>query len=179
MKILKKILITLAIIIAIPLVIALFTKKEYTVEKEITINKPKAEVFEFVKQIKNQDQYSKWNMTDPNMKKDYKGTDGSIGFIYSWDSGNENVGKGEQEIIGIKEGEKIDMEIRFIKPFEGKANAALTTEATGEHKTKVKWSFNSKMPYPMNIMLVFMNMDEILGKDLETGLSNLKGVLEL
>jgi hypothetical protein len=34
------------------------------------------------------------------------------------------------------------------------------------------------MPYPMNIMLVFMNMDEILGKDLETGLNNLKGVLE-
>lgn len=178
MKILKKILIALAIIIAIPLVIALFTRKEYSVIREVTINKPKAEVFEYVKQIKNQDQYSKWNMTDPNMKKDYKGTDGTVGFVYSWDSNNENVGKGEQEIVSIKEGEKIDMELRFIKPFEGKANAALATSSAGENQTKVTWSFNSKMPYPMNIMLLVMNMEDMLGKDLEEGLTSLKSNLE-
>jgi hypothetical protein len=34
------------------------------------------------------------------------------------------------------------------------------------------------MKYPMNIMLLFMNMDEMLGKDLETGLVNLKAVME-
>jgi hypothetical protein len=34
------------------------------------------------------------------------------------------------------------------------------------------------MPYPMNLMLLCMNMDKMIGKDLETGLTNLKGVLE-
>jgi hypothetical protein len=30
----------------------------------------------------------------------------------------------------------------------------------------------------MNVMLVFMDMDAMLGKDLEGGLSNLKSILE-
>jgi hypothetical protein len=34
------------------------------------------------------------------------------------------------------------------------------------------------MPYPMNTMLLFMNMDGMLGKDLEGGLTNLKAKLE-
>ncbi len=178
MKILKKILIAILIIIAIPLVIALFTRKEYSVAREVTINKPKAEVFEYIKQIKNQDQYSKWNMTDPNMKKEYTGTDGTVGFVYKWDSQDKNVGKGEQEIIAMNDGEKVHMEIRFIKPFEGIAYAGLQATAITENQTKVTWSFKSKMPYPMNFMLLIMNMEDMLGKDLETGLSNLKGILE-
>src|SRR6478752_388083 len=118
MKILKKIALILLIILAIPLVIALFVKNEYDVERAVTINKPKEEVFNYVKYLKNQDNYSKWVMIDPNMKKDFKGTDGTAGFIYAWD-GNSKAGKGEQEIKNIKEGERVDVEVRFIKPFAG------------------------------------------------------------
>jgi hypothetical protein len=42
----------------------------------------------------------------------------------------------------------------------------------------VNWGFNGKMPYPMNLMLAFMNMDEMLGKDLQDGLNNLKIIFE-
>ncbi len=73
MKILKKILIVVVILIAIPLVIALFVKKEYAVEREVTINKPKQVVFNYVKHLKNQDNYNKWVRMDPNMKKDFRG----------------------------------------------------------------------------------------------------------
>ena len=48
MRILKKILVVLAIIIAIPLIVALFVKKDYAVEREVIINKPKAEVFNYI-----------------------------------------------------------------------------------------------------------------------------------
>jgi hypothetical protein len=34
------------------------------------------------------------------------------------------------------------------------------------------------MKYPMNLMLLFMDMEGMLGGDLEQGLTNLKGVLE-
>ena len=47
-----------------------------------------------------------------------------------------------------------------------------------DNQTKVKWGFNGKMNYPMNLMLVLMNMDAMIGKDLATGLQNLKAVLE-
>jgi hypothetical protein len=178
MKILKKILLGVVAIIALLLIIALFTKKEYAVVREITINKSKNEVFNYIKFLKNQDNFSVWATMDPNMKKEYRGTDGTVGFVSAWDSNEDNVGKGEQEIKGIKEGERVDFELRFIKPFEATDYAYMTTEESGNDQTLVKWGFNGKMNYPMNLMLVFMNMDDMLGKDLEKGLQNLKNVLE-
>lgn len=178
MKIIKKILIVIVVIIGVALIAALFVKKEYAVEREIIINKPKAEVFAYVKLIKNQDYYSVWNMKDPASIRGSKGTDGTVGYVYSWDSKMDDVGKGEQELIKIVEGERLDMELRFKKPFEATDYAYMTTESVGDNQTKVKWGFNGAMPYPMNLMLVVMNMDEMLGKDLADGLQNLKGVLE-
>ena len=55
MKIVKKILIAIAILIAIPFVVALFVKSEYAVEREITINKPKQQVFDYIKLLKKKD----------------------------------------------------------------------------------------------------------------------------
>jgi len=178
MKIIKKIVIALAILIAIPLIMALFIKSEYAVEREITISKPKQVVFEYVKFLKNQDNYSKWATMDPNMKKDYRGTDGTVGFVSAWESQADSVGKGEQEIKKITEGERIDFELRFEKPFEATDFAYMTTESLDSSQTKVKWGFNGKMPYPMNLMCLFMDMDAMLGPDLAKGLSNLKGILE-
>lgn len=179
MKTLKKILIVVAILIAIPLIAAIFMKKDYTVEREIVINKPKTEVFEYIKYLKNQDNFSKWAKMDKNMKKSYEGTDGQIGFVSAWDSKNENVGKGEQEILKITEGERIDFELRFIKPFEATESAYMTTESENNGaSTEVTWGFSGHMAYPMNFMLLFMDFEKMIGGDLDTGLKNLKKELE-
>lgn len=178
MKILKKILIAVVAIIIIALIAALFVKKEYAVEREITINIPKQEVFEYIKYVKNQDNFSIWNQKDPNMKRDYKGTDGTVGFIYSWESKNKEVGVGEQEIVKIVEGERMDARLRFKVPFEAEDDAYFTTETVGENQTKVKWGFKGAFPYPFNLMQLFFSMDKEVGKDLEAGLAQLKVVLE-
>jgi len=177
MKIVKRILIILAIIIAVPLIVALFVKKEYTIVREITINKPKQAVFDYIKLLKNQDNYSKWMKMDPNAKKTYTGTDGTVGFVSAWESTNKDVGAGSQTIASIKEGDRIDIDLHFLKPFEGKAKAYMSTEdAAGQ--TKVKWGFDGAMPYPMNIMLLSDKMCNMIGDDLQTGLNNLKALLE-
>ena len=175
MNILIKILIVIGALVALLLIAALFIKKEYNIVREITINKPKTEVFSYIKHLKNQDNYSKWVRMDPNMKKDFRGTDGTVGFIYAWD-GNKKAGKGEQEIKKIAEGERVDVEVRFEKPFEGIATSPIVTEAVSADQTKVKWAMNGKSKYPLNFMNLFM--DNMLGKDLETSLTTLKSILE-
>lgn len=177
MKTWKKIVICVAVLLSIPLIAALFIKNEYSVQREITINKPKHHVFNYIRYQKNQDNYSKWVMMDPTMKKEYRGIDGTVGFVYAWD-GNEDAGKGEQEIKKIKDGELVDMEVRFIRPFAGIATTNMTTQALSETSTAVKWNFNSRMNYPLNIMMVFFDMDEMLGNDMESGLVKLKNILE-
>lgn len=178
MNILIIILLALAGIIALLLIIALFTRKEYAIERQITIRKPTQNVFDYIKQLKNQDYYSKWVMMDPHVRKTFSGTDATVGFVSAWDSDVRDVGKGEQEIIGIKEGERIDLEIRFEKPFKGVSPAYMKTEEGNSGETTVKWGFAGKMAYPMNTMLLFINIPEMLAKDLEISLKNLKTLLE-
>lgn len=172
------ILFGLVSLVFILLIVALFAKNEYAVERVITIKQPKEKIFNYLKLLKNQDNFSKWALMDPNMTKEYRGTDGTVGFVSAWDSNEKNVGKGEQEIKKITEGERIDFEIRFIKPFPGVANANLSTQSVSANETNVKWAFDSQMKYPMNLMLLFMNMDKMIGNDLATGLSNLKNLME-
>lgn len=177
MKFLKRLLFVIFGIIALALITALFVSKDMKTSREIVINKPKAEVFNYIKQLKNQDNFSKWGKMDPNMKKEYRGTDGTVGFVSAWD-GNDDVGKGEQEIKKITEGESFETELRFKKPFESKAVAVMTTTAIDSAHTKVTWGFDSKMAYPMNLMKVFMDMEKMVGDDFSTGLTNLKALLE-
>ena len=178
MKILKRILLVLLAIIGLVLITALFVKKDMHAEREVLINKPKSEVFNYVKYLKNQNDYSKWASMDPAMKKDFKGTDGTVGFVSAWESNNDDVGKGEQEIKGIREGERIDYEIRFKEPMESTASAYMITEAVSENQSKVKWGFDSKMMYPFNIICLFVDMDKMIGDDFETGLKKLKTQME-
>lgn len=169
------ILSVIAGLIALLLISALFTKKGYDTRSEIIIHAPVPKVFDYLKQIKNQDHFNKWVMMDPNMKKEFKGTDGTVGFIYAW-NGNKKGGEGEQEIKAITEGKNIDMEIRFVRPFAGVAHAKMMTEALPGDQTKVSWSTASSIKYPLNIMLPMMV--KMLEKDMGASLTTLKAILE-
>ena len=178
MTVLEIVLLVIVLVIALVLIIAAFVKRQFNVEMETTINKPKQEVFNYIKLLRNQDHYSKWATMDPKMEKSYRGTDGTVGFVSAWDSKIDSVGVGEQEIKKIVEGERIDFELRFIKPFEATEPAFMTTEAISENQTKVKWGFSGHMSYPMNLMMLFMDFEKMIGDDLQTGLNNLKSELE-
>jgi hypothetical protein len=164
-------------IIAALLIAGLFISKDISATKEIVINKPKDEVFNYIKHLKNQQNYSKWATLDPNIKNEFRGTDAQPGFVNHW-VGNKKVGEGEQEITAIEEGKALHTDLRFIKPFKSFAKSTMTTEAVDANSTKVSWGFESQMNYPMNIMKLFMNMNEMIGKDFSTGLSNLKALME-
>ncbi|MDR7210098.1 SRPBCC family protein [Flavobacterium piscis] len=178
MGIIKKIIIALLLIFAIALIAAYFMPKEYAVTKEITINKPVDSVFNYVKYLKNQNEFSVWANIDPKMKSTYKGIDGTVGAISAWESDVKEVGVGEQEITKITENKSIDFALRFKKPMDDTAIGFMSTEAVTENQTKVKWGISGVMPYPMNLMLPMMKMDQMIGNDLQKGLDNLKVKME-
>lgn len=70
-----------------------------------------------MKLLKNQDNFRVWFSKDPAIKKTFSGTDGTVGAVAGWDSKNQNVGVGEQEIKKIVKGERIDSELRFKVPI--------------------------------------------------------------
>lgn len=170
-------MIALYIIGAIILLIALLafvTPTAFEHKAEIVINKHKTEVFEYLKSLKNQNNWGVWNQMDPEMKQVFTGTDASVGFISVWEG--KKAGKGAQEIKKITEGERIDLELRFEKPFKVTNSVYYTTTTVEGNKTKVVWVMYGNSPRPFNI--VFRLMKGSLLKDFNKGLANLKAILE-
>jgi len=177
MRILKVILYVVLALVALVLILGLFVKKDYHVEREVVIHRPLAEVFDYVKFLKNQENYSKWLMIDPDMDKSYRGVDGTVGSVLVWD-GDNKVGAGEMEIVALTENQRIDYGLRFREPFESVAASYMTVERISERDTKVTWAFDGRSAYPFNVICLFMDMDKMIGGDLQTGLDNLKRIQE-
>ena len=170
-------IIIIAIIIVLLLIFALIIGNKMKVERTISINKPLQPVFDYLKYVKNHENFSVWTSADPEMKKEYRGTDGQEGFVYKWDSTKvKNIGAGEQEIRKIEVGKNIEHELRFFRPMQNVAQARFVFNPVTANQTDVKWGFYSQMKYPMNIMKYVLQ--KMLSKDLEKGLQNLKVVLE-
>jgi uncharacterized protein YndB with AHSA1/START domain len=179
---LKKILIGVGLLLAVVIVAlvaaVMLAPTDFAVEREIVINKPRTEVFEYAKNLRNQNDWGPWFKHDPAMKQEFVGTDGTPGFTSKWESKNPEVGKGEQEIKRVVPNERIDSELRFIEPFPSKADAHMTLEDAGVNQTKVKWGFAGSMPRPMNVFLLLVDMDDAVGKDFQDGLNSLKMIVE-
>jgi len=166
------------LLVAFVTILAFVLPTELKAERSITINKPRAEVFTYVKMLKNQNDWGPWFRKDPGMKQEFRGTDGTVGFVSAWNSTNDEVGEGEQEIKKITDGERVDTELRFKRPFETKSEAYMITVAASDNQTNFRWGFKGSMPRPMNVMMLFVDMDKEVGKDFEAGLTTLKSNLE-
>lgn len=176
-KILMILLYSMLTIVALILIIALFTKKDYTIKKEITINQPDSAVYEHLRFLKNHKQFNAWFLKDPNMKETSKNTDGQIGYILSYE-GNKDLGSGKQEIKGLEKNKKVDIELTFLKPLKSISKTPYVLESIGQSQTNVKWTMQGQMNYPLNFALLFINMDSFLGEDVQKSLENLKSNLE-
>lgn len=178
MKFLLKIFFLLLSLVAIILIVGLFVDGKFSVSRSVVINRSQSEVFEYVSFLNNQQEYGVWHKKDPKIKIKTSGTDGIVGFISSWDSADENVGAGEQEITKIVSDERMETEIRFLRPMETTSRASIELTEKSRNSCTVEWTMEGESPYPFNILALFMNMDEEIGPDLKKGLTNLKSILE-
>lgn len=175
MNVIISVLIEIGCMITLLLIIALFVKKEYNVNREIVINAPQQNVFDFLKLLKNHDKFNNWANLSPGRKWEYKGKDGIVGFIAAW-SDSKNIGAGEKEIIKIIEGKSIETQITAIKPIKFVATIIMDTESLSPNQTKVHMINSSTLKYPMNLINAISAKNAI--KEIDSSLLNLKKLLE-
>lgn len=175
-KVLKVIGVLLLLIIAFVLIAGIFVSKVYHLERDITINAPRDTVWNNVSSLRAMMKWSPWTDPDPNVQLTYEGEDGAIGSTFHW-KGNKDVGSGNQTITSVDKPSSIKSHINFIEPFSGQADAYISLADVGG-STKATWGLDIKYPYPMNVMQLFVNMDDMMGKQYNTGLSRLKKLSE-
>ena len=175
MKVLKGILYTLLALIIIALLLGLIIPRTYIVKESIVIHQPKNVVFDYVRNLRNQENYSIWMMQDTGIKIEYTGTDGTVGSKAHWNSEDNNAGEGIQQITAIND-TSIVVDLHFIRPFQAHQKAATEVRALSSHQTEVSLLFYGKEAYPLNI-LSFIGK-KIISDASKENLKNLKSILE-
>jgi len=175
MKALKIIVFGLILLVVLLLIVALFVTRDFAYEKSITINAPIDSVWVNTNSLTALDKWSPWNDHDPNMKKEMSGIDGTIGAKQSWES--KIVGKGSQTIAKIERPTLFETELIFYEPNESHGKAFVRLISKGS-RTKVTWGMTGNMPYPFNIMNLFMDMEKSMGRDWNKGLIKLRKLSE-
>lgn len=149
--------------------------RNVNVTRSIQIDAPPEEVFPHVNSLKAAAEWSPWLALDPDVALTYEGPDEGVGAKLAWASDHPNVGTGSQEIIASDDNQRVETALDFGQM--GTANATYVLEATSLG-TQITWGLGVDMGFgPMGRWFGLM-MDGQVGPDYETGLQNLKELVE-
>src|SRR6266576_5026246 len=175
-EIIAIIAVVLALAIAILLILAATKPDTFTVRRATTVKAPPERIFPLINDFHQWGTWSPYEAKDPAMKRTYSGTASGKGAVYAW-QGNKNVGSGRMEILDSSVPSKIVIKLDFFSPFEVHNTAEFTMLPQG-HVTYVTWLMHGPAPFTSKLMQVFINLDNMIGKDFEAGLANLKRLTE-
>ncbi len=146
------------------------------VSRSIVIERPAADVFPYLNNLESMQTWSPWAKKDPNMQVVYPASKEGVGAVMQWRSDKPDVGKGQQEIIESDQDQHVALSFAFEN--QSPAKVLFDLEALAENRSQLTWTFVSEHgSNPMNRYMGLL-FDGMLGPDFETGLADLKNLLE-
>ena len=173
---LKTVLLIVVAAIALLLIYAATRPDTFAVERSTTIAAPADQLFPLINDMR---QFNRWNpyaRKDPAMKVGYSGPVAGPGAVFDF-HGNKEVGRGRISITGATAPSSVTLQLDMWEPFEGHntVNFTLVPDGAG---TRVTWAMHGPSVFITKLMGIFFNMDQMIGKDFEVGLANLKTLAE-
>ncbi|MET0074589.1 hypothetical protein A3197_15680 [Candidatus Thiodiazotropha endoloripes] len=162
------------VILAVPLIYLSTLKGEFVVSRSLTIGVAREQVFEKIKDFRSWPEWSPWLMHEPEAHLEYSDAPDQQGGWYSWDG--ETVGAGRLTHMKFSGSDKIEQKIEFLRPFKSVSQVWWELERLDEGNTQVSWNMSGSMPFLFRFMT--KKIAEYVGKDYDTGLAMLRGVLE-
>jgi hypothetical protein len=147
----------------------------FRVQRTVLISAPPDKIFPLINDIKAWTVWSPYEKKDPAMKRAYGAVTAGKGATYAWE-GDKNVGQGSMEIVESSP-RKIVLKLDFLKPFEAHNMGEFVLEPKGD-STSVTWAIYGPSPYMSKVVGTFMNIDDMIGRDFEKGLADLKAAAE-
>jgi uncharacterized protein YndB with AHSA1/START domain len=172
----KTIALVLVLVILAILAYAATRPNEFRVERSTTINAPPERIYALIENFHQWGAWSPWEKLDPALQRTFSGPESGKGAGYAW-VGNKKVGSGSMEILEATPPSRVNIRLDFLKPFEAHNLTDFELEPRG-NATHVTWSTHGPSPYVTKLMGVFVSMDQLIGKDFEQGLANLKTAAE-
>ncbi len=171
MKILKRLVLIVAVIVVLVLAVGFFLPGAYQVERSIVIAAPPDLVFEQVHDLRKNEAWSPWK--DPTMKITYSENTAGPGASSSWES--EDMGNGTQTIVSSAPPAAIDTHLDFGDMGEADVHWSFHGEGEGVRVTQTMTGDQGMNPIKRYFGLM---MDNMIGPKFEEGLASLKSVSE-
>ena len=171
MKFLKVLGIIIVVLALIILIGGMLLPKTYSVSRSTVINAPDSVIYKNIADLNEFYKWNPWSKMEPTAKTTITGPIGQPGHIYAWEG--KETGSGQMKIKSVTVNKVVDIEMKFLKPWESVADTKfeISTEGSGN---KVIWTIAGDNNIISKWMGVFMSMDSMIGKDFESGLKSLK-----
>jgi uncharacterized protein YndB with AHSA1/START domain len=174
---LKKIFIAVFVLVAGVLVYALFQPDAFQISRSVSVKAAPEKIYPYMSDFHKGDLWSPYEKKDPAMKRTFTGPESGKGAAYEFAGDGNKVGSGRLEIIEAVPPTKVVLTLDMIEPMKGRNIVEYTLEPKGD-STKVTWSMRGRNNYLGKLICTFINVDKMVGGDFETGLANLKALVE-
>jgi effector-binding domain-containing protein len=178
LKTLKRTGLGLAALITLLICVSFILPGKVHVSRSTVINAPAQSAYDQVNTLKNWEKWSPWHQMDTTMLLVYEGPAAGQGARYAWESAA--MGNGSLAITSVTPNQLIETEMNFGEMGISRTHYSFEPVEEG---TKVTWTMDTdgsgvswKWYVPGKYLNLFM--DDMLGKDFEKGLSNLKNYVE-
>lgn len=171
------IVIAVAVLIFGVLAYAAFQPDTFVISRSLSMNATAEKIYPYMSDFHKGDLWTPYEKRDPSMKRTFSGAESGKGAIYEFAGDRKKVGSGRLEIVEAVPPTKVVLTLDLYEPMKGHNIVEYTLEPEGG-STKVTWSMRGTNNYLSKLICTFINTDRMVGGDFETGLANLKTLVE-
>lgn len=175
MKILKKILIIVAVLVLAIVVVSQALPSTYQAERSIVISAKSEAIFPWISTMKKWQDWTPWSVAkDPTLVYSYEGPESGEGAISKWESKTFGAGSMKVTVADPVQGIRFDLAFEQGK-YTAQGRFIFTAVPEG---TKVTWRMEGNVSRNPLDRIFSVFMDKMVGPDFEEGLGNLKKKVE-
>jgi uncharacterized protein YndB with AHSA1/START domain len=173
---LKRVALVALALLAVLLLVVASRPGQLHVERSLSVAAPPEVVFPLINDFRAWPSWSPWEKLDPEMRRDLSAVSEGKGATYAW-AGNDQVGVGNMEITESAPPHQLRIRLEFKEPWAATNTTTFTVDPSGKG-SRVTWAMDGENNFGAKAMSLFMDMDQMIGKDFEAGLTNLGAMAE-
>ena len=170
-KVFGWVLVALVLVVVGVLGFAATRPDTFRIERSININASAEKIYPLLEDFHAWD---KWTAFPEGTKVTYSGPEKGKGSITVWSG--KATGEGSREITEVMPNELVRMKLEF-PAMKAHFMVDFTLKREGEG-TKVTWANYGNSTYMSKVFGLFMNMDTMMGNDMQGRLASLKKTVE-
>ena len=172
---LSTILLIVAVLVLAFVVVVARRPSIFHVERSVTIAAPASQIFPHVNSSRGWEPWSPWIQIEPTATFQYEGPAAGTGAITRFSG--KKVGTGTVTVVESRSNDLIRFRLDMEKPFRVSNDVTFTFIRDGS-QTIVTWSMSGASNFFTKTMSLFVDCEDMCGRNFAQGLNNLKQIVE-